>query len=95
MSQKLTSRMASRFFAVYTIKVARLDAAVEMAMPDKISRSLVARPPIFARKSTKSAVAKAKQKAETPTPILPKAENTPRTMARVAPKDAPDEIPKI
>ena len=65
------------------------------AMPPSSSFIAFARPPMFAMNKTAREMANAPKNAAMPTAFSPSAAPTPSRMAKVAPRDAPAEMPRM
>ena len=93
MSQKVSSREASRFDDKNIKTEDRVFMAVERAMPESRSLDVDDCEPMLDKTTTIIAMAKAPIKAHTPIAFDPKILFMPRVMPRVAPKVAPELMP--
>ena len=87
--------MPSLSSAKYTTKLEKELHTALNAKPPKINFTELGRPPRLEINNTPKEIAMAPIKAITPTKFSPNITPTPNRMATVAPRDAPEEIPKI
>ena len=82
-------------FEKYIIKLVNALKTAFKAVPAKISLIEVALPPMLDNSKTKTLAEKAPIKADTPIKFSPKIFPKPNIIALAAPKEAPEETPKI
>ena len=87
--------MPSLSFARYTTKLEKELHTALNARPPRINLTELGRPPRLEINNTPKEIAMAPIKAITPTKFSPNITPTPNKIATVAPRDAPDEIPRI
>ena len=79
--------------AIKTIKLEKAMHRAPRAMPERMSLTELAGPPMLATATTSMEIRKAPIKAHTPTPLPPSTAPSPKNRAVVAPSDAPEEMP--
>ncbi len=82
-----------------TIRLVNAPMMLEIIVPERTSFTVVHGPPIVDRPRTRNDDARLPTKAQTTTPYWPRwrprSAEEPSAMANVAPRDAPDDIPRM